>query len=108
MTSEPEYLPNDQRKHLGEQPWKDSPGLDAWEKAHNHDVRSKCIPEYGCLAVEAERNWLNSLLWRVARADCVYVTFSEGKTQEPRMFVDVDDGLWDEIAKAVGYDEMGG
>lgn len=103
----PEYLPNDQTKHLGRPPWRPSPALDAWEKAHNHDVRSKCIPEYGCIAVAAENEWRYSLLWRVACADSVYV-LRKGSEDRPRLYVDVDDGLWDEINRAVGYDEMGG
>lgn len=101
---EPEYLPYDQRKHLGEPPWRASPELEAWEKAHGHDVRLKCIPEYSCMAVSVESEWRYSLLWRVASASKVHVGFED--TQ--RLYVDVDDGLWDEIATAVGYDEMGG
>lgn len=47
------YAPFDQDKHLGDPPWdpKD-PGLVAWERAHGHDVRLKCYPEFGCLVIE--------------------------------------------------------
>lgn len=101
---EPEYLPNDQRKHLGEPPWKAGPELDAWESAHNHDPRVKCYPEYGCTAVGAERDWLHSVLWHMVDAPRQYV----GNEEHHRLMLIVTPELWDEAAKAVGYDEMGG
>lgn len=30
-----------------------SKGARAWENAHGHDIRSKCIPEYGCQVIES-------------------------------------------------------
>jgi hypothetical protein len=30
----------------------------AWEYAHGHDARTKCYPEYGCRAIEMERDRL--------------------------------------------------
>jgi hypothetical protein len=51
-TARSDYLPWDQEKHLGKQPWSGD-SLTEWEKAHGHDVRIKCFPEYGCLVTEA-------------------------------------------------------
>ena len=43
------YRPWDREEKLGPPPWKhNDPKLIAWEKAHGHDVRSKCYPEFGC------------------------------------------------------------
>lgn len=103
----PEYLPDDQRKHLGDPPWDHDDVLQAWEDAHNHDVRLKCIPEYGCIAVSNENEWFHHLLWKVASAHSVYVTFDKDDGFSPRLYVDLGDGLWEEIADAVDYDEMG-
>jgi hypothetical protein len=47
------YEPFDQANHLGDPPWR--PGdhrLTAWERAHGHDARLKCYPEFGCLVIE--------------------------------------------------------
>lgn len=52
------YRPWDREEKLGSPPWsRNDPKLVAWEKAHGHDVRLKCYPEFGCLVVEerAER-----------------------------------------------------
>ncbi len=103
----PEYLPHDQRKHLGPPPWspmKDSPALQAWEKAHNHDVRVKCLPELGCVAVEYEAEYLRWLLWQFADADKQFITFSD---REFRVALFVKQELVDEAAHMVGYDEQG-
>lgn len=59
------YAPFDQEKHLGEPPWS-GPELDDWEEAHGHDVRQKCLPEYGCLTYYTE--W-ERLLDEVERLD---------------------------------------
>lgn len=50
LCSQNGYTTYDQEKHLGPPPWKhDDPAVQAWEKAHGHDVRLECYPEYGCL-----------------------------------------------------------
>ena len=54
----PKYLPDDQHKHLGDMPWKQSDVVDAWIAAHNHDPRTKCLVEYGCQALEDHYEWL--------------------------------------------------
>lgn len=46
------YSPFDQRKKLGEPPWS-GPVLREWEAAHGHDARLRCLPEFGCLVIEA-------------------------------------------------------
>ena len=51
------YRPFDQDR-LGDPPWsRTDPRVMAWERAHGHDVRLKCLPEFGCQAVidRAER-----------------------------------------------------
>ena len=55
-----DYEPFDQNEKLGDRPWDDEK-LKAWEKAHNHDARTKCFAEYGCqvLAVPAARRILS-------------------------------------------------
>lgn len=52
------YKPFDQEEHLGDPPWEKNAALEAWEKGHGHDVRLKCYPEYGCQAIERERERL--------------------------------------------------
>lgn len=48
------YEPFDQEKWLGRSPWSpDDPSLQAWEFAHGHDVRLKCLPEFGCQVIES-------------------------------------------------------
>lgn len=64
MSEAPTYRPFDQRRHLGEPPWPDSEARREWEAAHNHDVRTKCLVEYGCMAIEYERD----ALWAIANA----------------------------------------
>ena len=54
----PKYLPDDQRKHLGDPPWREGVVLDAWIAAHNHDPRTKCLVEYGCQALDDHYEWL--------------------------------------------------
>ena len=47
-----DYRPWDREEKLGPPPWKQAdPKLIAWEKAHGHDVRSKCYSEFGCLVL---------------------------------------------------------
>jgi hypothetical protein len=47
------YMPFDQERWLPDPPWKPTdPALQAWEKAHGHDVRLKCYSEFGCQAIE--------------------------------------------------------
>lgn len=47
--------PYDQDRWLDDPPWKaDDPKLQQWEQAHGHDVRMKCLPEFGCLAIKYE------------------------------------------------------
>lgn len=48
------YRTFDQYEKLGEPPWS-GPALEAWEKAHGHDVRLKCYVEFGCQII-AEDN----------------------------------------------------
>lgn len=56
---EPEYRPWDQRKHLGDPPWRpDDPAVREWERVHGHDVRLKCYAEFGCQVIEDEAFWL--------------------------------------------------
>lgn len=65
-----EYRPWDQDTWLSEPPWNPTdPALMAWEAAHGHDVRMKCYPEFGCMAlnyeadeVRAERDELRAAL----------------------------------------------
>lgn len=53
MGQQMNYKPFDQDAHLGEPPWSpDDPALQAWEKAHGHDVRLKCYVEFGCQVIE--------------------------------------------------------
>ena len=48
-----EYKPFDQDETLPPPPWKPTdPAIVAWEKAHGHDVRLKCYPEFGCQVIE--------------------------------------------------------
>lgn len=48
-----EYRPFDQAEKLGPKPWKMAdPAVIAWEQAHGHDPRVKCLPEFGCLVIE--------------------------------------------------------
>jgi hypothetical protein len=61
------YGPFDQREKLGEPPWSGA-ALEAWEKAHGHDARLKCYPEFGCQVVEAGRERLEEAARRVV--DC--------------------------------------
>jgi hypothetical protein len=49
---EPVYEPFDQEARLGPPPWKHTPELSAWMRAHGHDVRLKCYPEFGCQVIE--------------------------------------------------------
>ena len=63
MTEKPEYLPFDQKKHLGLRPWDDD-AVEEWEEGHGHDVRLKCYVEYGCRAVENEHEWLKEQIER--------------------------------------------
>lgn len=100
----PEYLPYDQRKHLGPPPWEDSPELQAWEKAHNHDVRVKCIPEYGCVAVDHEAEYQRWLLWQFVDAQKMMFTGEKGVG---RVMLNVPLTLVDAAAEVIGYDEQG-
>ena len=54
LPTQSDVTPFDQYRWLGEPPWKSGMAVEAWEKAHGHDVRLKCYPEYGCLAIENE------------------------------------------------------
>lgn len=57
------YALFDQRTKLGEPPWSGA-ALEAWEKAHGHDARLKCYPEFGCQVLEAARERLrDSASW---------------------------------------------
>ena len=54
-----DYRPWDREEHCGPPPWKpDDPNVIAWEKAHGHDIRLKCYPEFGCQVLEAQRERL--------------------------------------------------
>lgn len=33
-------------------------GIASWEAAHNHDVRLRCFPEYGCIVIESYSAYL--------------------------------------------------
>lgn len=48
------YAPFDQEQHLGKPPWTDDERRHTWERAHGHDVRLKCYPEFGCLVIQEE------------------------------------------------------
>jgi hypothetical protein len=55
------YRPFDQEEKLGPPPWG---ALDEkvalWERAHGHDVRLKCSPDFGCQVIEGDaydRGW---------------------------------------------------
>lgn len=49
------YKPFDQADHIGDPPWSPAdPAVQAWEAAHNHDVRLKCYVEFGCQALAVE------------------------------------------------------
>lgn len=63
----PAYRPFDQPRHLGDPPWSGD-ALAAWESAHGHDARLKCYPEYGCQAIDAERDWLEGEVARLRAA----------------------------------------
>lgn len=44
-----DYTAWDRDEKLGEPPWNpEDPKVIAWERAHGHDVRLKCYPEFGC------------------------------------------------------------
>lgn len=47
------YYPFDQDEKLGPPPWSlVDEKVANWERAHGHDVRTKCYAEYGCLVIE--------------------------------------------------------
>lgn len=56
------YRTWDREDKLGPPPWDDTPELRKWEEVHQHDVRQKCYPEYGCALVEYEEAALIHLL----------------------------------------------
>lgn len=62
------YRPFDQERHLGPPPWSDSEALRGWEAAHNHDVRTKCHPEFGCMAIDYEREAMEHVI-EIVRED---------------------------------------
>lgn len=69
--SKPEinYSPFDREEKLGLPPWKpDDPKLIAWERAHGHDVRLKCYPEFGCQVLEAQRERIEAAAREVVAA----------------------------------------
>lgn len=60
------YRPFDQDRHLGPPPWSgDDPAVQGWEDAHGHDVRLKCYPEFGCQAIEYERQAMEEVVGAV-------------------------------------------
>ena len=49
------YRLNDQEARVGPYPWRwRDPKVIAWQVAHNHDIRSKCIAENGCVVIESD------------------------------------------------------
>ena len=53
MTAAANYRPDDQHEKLGPPPWDPlDERLALWERAHGHDVRMKCLAEYGCMVLE--------------------------------------------------------
>ncbi len=65
MTAPEDYRPFDQERHGLTRPWRAGPALDAWEAAHGHDIRLKCYPEFGCQAIEYERDALEAEVARL-------------------------------------------
>ena len=86
-----EVRPDDQERWLGPPPWQYTPTLKAWEEAHGHDVRVKCYPEYGCRAIEVERDALldeNERLREAIHSHREYVQC------DGSLGTDADDVLW--------------
>ena len=67
------YRPYDQAEKLGPSPWSThDPRLIAWEGAHGHDVRLKCLPEFGCLIVDARTDEIEDAAREVLDARAEY------------------------------------
>lgn len=101
-----DYAPFDQDKHLGDPPWSDEEALQAWEEAHGHDARVKCLPEYGCLTyyTEWERltdevDQLETEVERLRAAVNTYVGVIEERDHYREVL--------DEIASALDGDDHG-
>lgn len=119
-----DYRPFDQDKWLPAPPWKpDLPALVAWEAAHGHDVRMKCYPEFGCLAIGYENDALHeevvrlreeaeSLMARVAQLEADAREQSEVASSSARgarkAGAELAYALRREANKAAAFDEASG
>jgi len=69
MRELPKYLPDDQKRHLGDPPWMwNDPRVMAWVDGHDHDPRTKCRAESRCQALDNHYEWLLEALDREREA----------------------------------------